>query len=181
MPPSATVAVSLRANGLSAEAGAVDVFTYDSAAASIGVSVVTVAAQGAHELFGVDQLAVHPGGSRLYGPEPGSVKVYDPVTGDLLQSIVDPSIVDPSGICTARWTYESVDDRDGDGILDDADNCPEDWNPAQEDADLDGVGDVCDGVVRGPALGPPATGLLVLLVGAAGLLLLRRQPRRRDG
>ena len=61
----------MRTNGLPAEAGAVDVFTYDSVAASIGVSVVTVAAQGAHELFGVDQLAVHPGGSpRPRSPRP---------------------------------------------------------------------------------------------------------------
>lgn len=36
------------------------------------------------------------------------------------------------------------DDDDDDGIPNDDDNCPNDYNPGQEDADGDGVGDVCD-------------------------------------
>ncbi len=35
-------------------------------------------------------------------------------------------------------------DTDGDGIPDDYDNCPDDYNPGQEDSDSDIVGDVCD-------------------------------------
>ncbi|MCA9552240.1 MAG: VCBS repeat-containing protein [Myxococcales bacterium] len=35
-------------------------------------------------------------------------------------------------------------DRDGDGIPDGDDNCPDDFNPGQEDSDLDGQGDACD-------------------------------------
>ena len=35
-------------------------------------------------------------------------------------------------------------DLDGDGVLDDADNCPEVANPEQGDFDLDGFGDACD-------------------------------------
>ena len=35
-------------------------------------------------------------------------------------------------------------DRDGDGVLDVDDNCPDDANPGQEDTDLDGMGDACD-------------------------------------
>ena len=35
-------------------------------------------------------------------------------------------------------------DRDDDGVLNANDNCPDGYNPLQEDGDLDGVGDVCD-------------------------------------
>ncbi|MHC5004864.1 MAG: thrombospondin type 3 repeat-containing protein, partial [Planctomycetota bacterium] len=36
-----------------------------------------------------------------------------------------------------------ADDVDGDGVSNDADNCPDHWNPGQADCDGDGVGDVC--------------------------------------
>ena len=35
-------------------------------------------------------------------------------------------------------------DSDGDGFCADVDNCPDDYNPGQEDADGDDVGDICD-------------------------------------
>ena len=43
------------------------------------------------------------------------------------------------------WPLISLpDDWDGDGALDNQDNCPRRYNPDQADADGDGVGDVCD-------------------------------------
>jgi len=38
----------------------------------------------------------------------------------------------------------SGSDFDGDQILDGFDNCPDDFNPSQEDSDLDEIGDICD-------------------------------------
>ena len=35
-------------------------------------------------------------------------------------------------------------DMDADGVMDDADNCVEDYNPNQSDVDQDGLGDICD-------------------------------------
>ena len=37
-----------------------------------------------------------------------------------------------------------MNDRDGDGVMDLADNCPDDFNPDQGDEDTDTVGDPCD-------------------------------------
>lgn len=53
-------------------------------------------------------------------------------TGDLVDWCLQPIIADTGP------------DRDGDGINDDVDNCPDDSNPLQEDFDGDGLGYVCD-------------------------------------
>jgi hypothetical protein len=45
---------------------------------------------------------------------------------------------------TSGSYYFSVGDADGDGILDDDDNCPDQWNPNQNDSDSDGIGNWCD-------------------------------------
>lgn len=38
----------------------------------------------------------------------------------------------------------TLDDRDCDGIGDDVDNCPDTYNPGQEDTNNNGIGDACD-------------------------------------
>lgn len=47
------------------------------------------------------------------------------------------------GLIQATAALQSLDD-DADGIPDTADNCPDDFNPGQQDNDSDGLGDVCD-------------------------------------
>ncbi len=44
------------------------------------------------------------------------------------------------------WEWETVGcvDSDGDGLNDDLDNCPEHYNPNQEDKNQNGLGDFCD-------------------------------------
>lgn len=45
---------------------------------------------------------------------------------------------------TMMCTDVIIMDSDNDGVADDADNCPDDSNPGQEDFDQDGIGDVCE-------------------------------------
>ncbi|CAN96563.1 hypothetical protein predicted by Glimmer/Critica [Sorangium cellulosum So ce56] len=42
------------------------------------------------------------------------------------------------------YAFELAQDSDGDGVVDDDDNCPAAANPSQVDADADGHGDACD-------------------------------------
>jgi hypothetical protein len=53
---------------------------------------------------------------------------------------------------------------DQDGTVDAIDNCPQGFNPGQEDADLDAVGDACDNCVFGPNpdQGPAPLGQTIL-------------------
>ncbi len=46
-----------------------------------------------------------------------------------------------------KYAYSLNSDVDNDGIIDSEDNCPDDYNPYQEDGDCDGIGDVCDGSI----------------------------------
>jgi hypothetical protein len=50
----------------------------------------------------------------------------------------------PSLQHTLAFSFASIADTDGDGIVDSVDNCPLFPNPSQLDTDSDGTGDVCD-------------------------------------
>ena len=72
-----------------------------------------------------------------------------------------------------------IQDRDGDGIADDADNCPDTPNADQSDSDGDGFGDVCDPFPMCANCGPMGMVSYAFFVTAYGSALLRkRRPRR---
>lgn len=45
---------------------------------------------------------------------------------------------------------DCINDTDNDSICDEVDNCPEDYNPGQEDIDNNNLGDVCDEITNIP-------------------------------
>ncbi len=64
-------------------------------------------------------------------------------------SVFDPCAVNPNALTFSDGILDFVcdtapPDADGDGVPDDADNCPESANVSQIDLDGDGLGDVCD-------------------------------------
>jgi len=74
---------------------------------------------------------------------------YELTGGSLCIDAGDPSVVlnDPNGTRNDMGAFpfvDCIDDDDGDGIVNCEDNCPTVWNPSQENADADAVGDSCD-------------------------------------
>jgi hypothetical protein len=81
--------------------GSIDVFTFNPATGTLGASpLLVISVADAPPYFGMDQVALHPNGTKLFVSEraPGAVNVYDPSTGALLASITDPSIGVPTGV-----------------------------------------------------------------------------------
>jgi hypothetical protein len=73
-------------------------------------------------------------------------------------SLFPPFLLEAMEVPPPIWNDPFRDD-DGDGIFANLDNCPEAPNGAQEDADADGMGDVCDSCtdVDGDGFGDPLT------------------------
>lgn len=89
--------VFTRSNG-----GAVDVFDFDPLTGALGAAPrLTIPIAPTPTFFGMDQMALHPDGSKLYVSQPGALRVYDPDTGELLRTITNPALSTPTGICFA--------------------------------------------------------------------------------
>lgn len=55
--------------------------------------------------------------------------------------------------------YPDPEDYDGDGILNEYDNCPAIYNPDQTDINFNGVGDICDGMDMNDVISPNGDGI----------------------
>jgi len=69
--------------------------------------------------------------------------ISPPANGTLLSTIVNTGF-DGGGAVTGEAVVGVVD-TDGDGVIDDNDNCTLVKNPDQRDTDSDGYGSLCDG------------------------------------
>ena len=69
------------------------------------------------------------------------------------------AIVDDGSCYYANEFGEFCYDGDGDGFVTDDDNCPNDYNPSQDDTDGDGVGDECDDCMN--LLGDPNDDMII--------------------
>lgn len=83
-----------------------------------------------------------------YGTYRVRVFLYDNVGNNIE---IDEGAGSPPDLCNfteacllENQPLDNLPDADGDGILDIADNCPDDANADQADADLDLMGDACD-------------------------------------
>ena len=93
--------------------------------------------------------------------QPQSIQLFGvddfDLDGDIATRIifsVDPATADQdyssSGLITLHLINQDNDvDPDGDDLLARFDNCPDDFNPDQEDLDGDGIGDACDSDIDG--------------------------------
>ncbi len=79
--------------------GAVNVFTFDPDTGALGSAAqLTIQVSATQTHFGMDQLAFHPSGRKLYVTQPSAVNIYDADSGALLGSLTGPSIRTPTGI-----------------------------------------------------------------------------------
>ena len=85
----------------------------------------------------MEALVVEPGDSNLGNWEPGNDLF------DRLQTIGISASGTGSSVDTGFY-YEAAIDTDGDGVVDNVDNCILVHNPAQRDTDGDGYGNYCD-------------------------------------
>jgi hemolysin type calcium-binding protein len=94
--------VFARGNG-----GAVDVFNYNASTGTLSATpLFSLPIADTRPFFGMEQLALHPKGTKLYVSQPNALNVYNANTGAALTSIIAPNIVEPTGVCFRRTVID---------------------------------------------------------------------------
>jgi len=89
--------------------------------------------------FGCDGTLYYGGGSSFDANIAGDFGTININTGVFTQTFFQTATGSLGGLA-----FQLVCDQDGDGVPDNIDNCPNDFNTGQEDIDEDNTGDVCD-------------------------------------
>ncbi len=78
----------------------IDVFGFDSTTGALdAIPVFRIPTIAAPKSFGMDQMAIHPNGSKLYVSRPHALDVHDASNGNLLTTIQLPDASSPTGVC----------------------------------------------------------------------------------
>ena len=93
------------------------------------------------------RLVSDPGAVVAGSTQPAGTEFFTYVAAESGDHFLDVSAVSGDG----GYTIETYPDSDGDARADAADNCPTAENFGQEDRDVDGSGDACDGFPDDPA------------------------------
>jgi hypothetical protein len=129
---------TIRGNSAGYRGGGICIFQF----ASMSLDGVTISSNAVTLQSGLG------GGVYLYdgvSAVSGSIICGNAVTyGAQVDAQGSSSWVDLGGNCGGASCISCYPDFDGDGLLNEVDNCPALANPGQEDCDADGVGDACE-------------------------------------
>lgn len=159
----------------------------DAAATAIDVLVNDAFAPDADETLTITAVT-QPASGTVMITGGGTGVTFQPAPGFSGTATFTYTISDGNGgtavaTVTVTVTAPEILDRDGDGVLDGVDNCPDIANPGQTDGDRDGDGDVCSpddglrisgGGCQAGGSGSPG-GALIAMMGWLALALRRRR------
>jgi hypothetical protein len=98
---------------------------------------------------------------------------------DSCDQIAEPNELDNTKQMSVNVAAAPCSDRDGDGVCDDVDICPDAYNPDQADNDGNGIGDACQSCDLCGTCVPMMS--LATIAGLMGMAGVRRRPISRSG